>query len=230
MFGRPLVEPIDDLAAAGDPPAVLVLLADDFVGHGYDFRRLLRTIASLEAFRLDSAVDSGSDEEASPSEVHEELWASFPLTRLRPEQVAGSLFQAATLGTLGPESPWVIRFLTYTGRNDFVRRYGDAGEDELEPHEGRTIPQSLLLMNGELVKERTKDDFFTASSRIASLAPTDEKAVEVAYLTVLTRRPTPEEAEYFVSRLKGAAGQERKERLTDLFWTLLNASEFSWNH
>ena len=46
-------------------------------------------------------------------------------------------------------------------------------------------------MNGELVREKTKDDLFNASRRIADLAPDDRKAVETAYLTVLTRRPTP---------------------------------------
>jgi len=52
----------------------------------------------------------------------------------------------------------------------------------------------------------------------------------VAYLTVMTRRPTPEELAHFESRLAESKGQERKDRLTDLFWTLLNTTEFSWNH
>ena len=46
-------------------------------------------------------------------------------------------------------------------------------------------------MNGEIVREKIKDGFFTAASRIADLAPDDRKAVEAAYLAVLTRRPTP---------------------------------------
>ena len=54
--------------------------------------------------------------------------------------------------------------------------------------------------------------------------------MEVAYLTVMTRRPTPEELAHFESRLAGTKDQERKDRLTDLFWTLLNTTEFSWNH
>ena len=95
---------------------------------------------------------------------------------------------------------------------------------------GGTIPQRLLFMNGDLVRDKTQDNLFNASRRIAELAPTDEKAVEVAYLTVLTRRPSSEEQSHFVNRLAGTRGQERKDRLTDLFWTLLNTTEFSWNH
>ena len=77
------------------------------------------------------------------------------MTRLRPEQVAGGLFQAASITTLGPQSHWFIRLTTYTGRNDFVRRYGDSGEDEFDARSG-TIPQRLVLMNGEIVREKIK--------------------------------------------------------------------------
>ncbi|HEX7375566.1 MAG TPA: DUF1549 domain-containing protein, partial [Pirellulales bacterium] len=67
LFGRPLVEPIDDIPAAGDssagdstafdssadePPAALELLAADFISHGYDLRRLIRAIAATRVFRL----------------------------------------------------------------------------------------------------------------------------------------------------------------------------------
>ena len=78
------------------------------------------------------------------------------MTRLRPEQVAGALFQSASLTTLGPQSHWFARLVAYTGRNDFVCRYGDTGEDEFDARAG-TIPQRLLLMNGEIVREQLKD-------------------------------------------------------------------------
>jgi len=114
--------------------------------------------------------------------------------------------------------------------NEFVRRHGDAGEDE-SANRGGTIPQRLLMMNGDLVQSKTRDDLLqNAATRIAVLAPTDRSAVEAAYLAILTRRPTPEEADHFERRLAGTAGRDRKDRMTDLCWTLLNATEFSWNH
>jgi hypothetical protein len=223
LFGRPLAEPVDDLPAAGELHPALGLLADDFTASGFDLHRLIRVIAATEVFRLDSAAPESS------APVDDDAWSVFPMTRLRPEQVAGALFQAASLTTLGPQSHWVIRLFTYTGRNDFVRRYGDTGEDEFDAR-GGTIPQRLLLMNGEIVRGKVKADFFNACSRIAELAPGDGEAVEIAFLAVFTRRPTPEEAVYFVARLAGTKGAERKDRLTDLYWSLLNATEFSWNH
>jgi hypothetical protein len=225
LFGRPLSEPVDDLPLSGEVHPALEKLAADFAGHGYDLRRLLCVIVASEPFRLNSAgIDEGG-----PSAEQDEAWAAFPMTRLRPEQVAGSIFQAASLSTLEADAPWLVRLATFTGQNDFVRRYGDTGEDEFDTRSG-TIPQRLLLLNGDIVRNKTKSDFLNAPSRIAALAPTDRKAVEIAFLTVLTRRPSPEESSYFEARVRGTKGEERKERLGDLCWTLMNATEFSWNH
>ena len=122
--------------------------------------------------------------------------------------------------------PEVIRFFS---QQDFIKRFGDKGDDEFEAGCG-TIPQRLLMMNGKLVEESVKASPFNADTRIGWLAPDDERAVEIAYLTALTRRPTPDEARHFQRRLAGSRGDERSRRMVDLFWTLINATEFSWNH
>jgi len=223
LFGRPLAEPVDDLPAAGELHPALSQLANDFAASGFDLHRLIRVIAATEVFRIDSAAADSASPEA------EEAWAVFPMTRLRPEQVAGALFQAASITTLGPQSHWLIRFFSYTGRNDFVRRYGDTGEDEFDAR-GGTIPQRLLLMNGKIVREKIKAGFWSATARIAELAPADRQAVETAFLAVLTRRPTSDESSYFAAKLAATKGKQRKDRLTDLYWSLLNTMEFSWNH
>src|SRR4051794_30959580 len=46
MFGRPLVEPVDNLEPDGPVPPGLQILADDFAAHQFDLRRLVRLIAS----------------------------------------------------------------------------------------------------------------------------------------------------------------------------------------
>ena len=222
MIGRPLVSPVDNLESDEPIPAALQILADDFTAHGFDLRRLIRVIASTEVFRFDSA----SDEELSESA--EKSWAVFPLSRLRPEQVAGSVLQASTITTLDSESHFFIRLIRRTSQNDFVTRYGDSGEDEFDGR-GGTVPQRLLLMNGDLVRDRIKDSPFTAATRIAWMAPDDPHAVETAYLSVLSRRPTPEEAAHFESFLADPA-LKRAHRVEDLFWALVNSTEFSWNH
>jgi hypothetical protein len=226
LFGRPLVEPIDDIPSAGDPPAALEVLAADFVEHGYDLRRLIRVIAATAVFRIAS---NAPDQEITAD--HEAAWAAFPLTRLRPEQVVGGLVQSASLSTIDYESHILVRIGRLGAQNDFIKRYGDLGEEEFSP-QGGTIPQRLLMMNGKQLQDRIGQNVLAnAATHIAMLAPSDEKAVETAYLATLTRRPTAAEAAHFVAELGDRSDtRSRNQRLEDLYWCLLNSTEFSWNH
>jgi hypothetical protein len=222
MFGRPLVEPVDNLQSDGPVPPALQLFADDFAAHGFDLRRLIRVIAATEVFGLDSAA------EHEITEAHEKAWAAFPVTRLRPEQVGGGVLQASSVATVNSESHILFRLVRLGQTGEFIRRYGDNGEDEFDGR-GGSIPQRLLLMNGALVREKIEDGLFNASTRIGWMAPDDACSVEAAYLCVLTRRPTAEEAGHF-ERLLADPHRSRSQQLEDLFWALVNSTEFSWNH
>ena len=222
LLGRPLVEPVDNLESEGPPPAALQILADDFAANGFDLRRLIRTIASLEVFRLESRSPVDGNESALKN------WAVFPLTRLRPDQVAGSVVQASSISTLDAETHILLRLIRFGQQNEFLTRYGDDGEDEFDQSSG-TIPQRLLLMNGKMVQERLKDNPINAATRIALLAPDDRCAVESAYLCALSRRPTAVEAVHFQGLL-AAKDMKRSKVMEDLYWALVNSTEFSWNH
>jgi hypothetical protein len=224
LFGRPLVEPIDNIPLEGPYPPALETLAEDFVANGCNLQRLFSVIATSRVFGLSSRADH------ELTESHDKNWAAFPLTRLRPEQVVGGLLQAARLKTINADTHVLLRLARFEQTKDFVTRYGDTGEDEFNTH-GGTIPQRLLMMNGDLVKERTKQDLIgNAATRIARLAPNDEEAIRSAYLAVLTRAPTDHELRHFAKSLDGARGNRRIRFFEDLYWILLNSAEFSWNH
>jgi hypothetical protein len=226
LFNRPLVAPVDNIPVNGPFPPGLEILADDFTAHGCDLRRLIRVIIATRAFQFDS---QSANPDQPVGEEAEKRWAAFPMTRLRSEQMAGSIIQASSLTTLDAETHIVYRLKRLFDTNDFLKRYGDSGEDEFGSQSG-TIPQRLLMMNGDVVQGHTKTNpLMNASSRIGTLAPDDATAIETAYLTVFTRRPTPEEAEHFTGKLH-AAGKRRGEAMADLYWTLMNSTEFSWNH
>ncbi len=80
---------------------------------------------------------------------------SFPSARLRPEQIVGGVIQAGSLSTIDGDSPILIRLARSIGERDFVSSYGDTGEDEFNAVCG-TIPQRLLMMNGELVQRENQ--------------------------------------------------------------------------
>jgi hypothetical protein len=227
LFNRPLIEPVDDIPLHGPFPPGMEPLADEFIRSGFDLRHLIRLIAATRTFQLDS---KSSDPSRPTTETDEYHWAVFPLSRLRPDQVAGSILQASNLRTIDANAHIFHRVVRFFNERDFIKRYGDFGEDEFGEHAG-TIPQRLLLMNGKMVQERTGDNMvLNASTRIGALAPDDSTAVRTAYHCVLTRDPTPKEARHFEELLGNTKGKNRNRAMADLFWTLMNSTEFSWNH
>jgi hypothetical protein len=261
LYARPIHHPVDDLP---DPPAdghqdVLDLVGVDFRAHGCDLRHMIRVIVASRPFQLDSARDetatttkkvtaapSGKPENkksqwadnqdsAENSAGEGDDWSIFPLTRLRPEQLIGAILQSTSLRTIDQNSHLLLRAKRYFQENEFVKQYGDMGDNELEERSG-TIAQALLRMNGKLAAEALKADPLSSVGRIAGFAGTNQTCLETCYLVALSRRPTKEESDYFVRQLACAEKDKDKEKdayahaVEDVFWSLYNSPEFSWNH
>ncbi len=230
MFGKPFdtTVAVDDLPDPGDPekPDLLDLLGADFRTHGYDLRRLIRVIAASRAFRLDSVHPT--DDEETWKRLRK-AWAVFPVTRLRPEQVIGSMLQAASLRTIDRNSQLIVRIIRFLRENQFVKEYGDLGDNELEEQSG-TIPQALLRMNGPLSRDTIAVNILNASGRISAFAQTDERTLETIFLVCLTTRPSPTLRSHFLPELKKVQGEPHRRAIEDVFWDLFNTERFSWNH
>jgi hypothetical protein len=225
MTGKPLVVPIDDIPIDGPIPPGLELLADDFASHDFNIQRLIRIIAATQVFQRDSQTEA---EELT--DAHETYWSVFPLTQLRPEQMAASIQQACRLKAIDASSSIVSQLEMFGVVNDFTQAYGDRGDDEFQ-EQSVTIPQRLLVMNGQFISERINNNpIMNAATRIANLSSDDDKAIESAFISTLNRIPNEEERSHFAQRLLGTGGDARSRELSNLFWVLLNSSEFQWNH
>ncbi len=222
LFGKGLIDPVDNMTLDGPFPVPLEYLSDLFIDSGYDVHGLIRTIVFSDAFQRNSIADFEITKE------HQSKLAVFPNIRLRPDQVAGAIAQSTSLKTIDSTSHIVDRLMKYGQENDFVSRFGDAGEDEFTPR-SETIAQRLLLMNGEMVRERL-DNGLASVSRVAILSPSPEKAVETIYLATLTRMPTPEETNHFAEQLASLTGYTRRQKVIDIYWALINSTEFVWNY
>ncbi len=252
VFGRPWIDPVDDLS---DPPGeevasnspewskhakgskangadLLELLGADFREHGYDLRRLIEVVIASRPFLLSSQHDSEDDQELDRLKSH---FAIFPLSRLRPEQMIGAILQAASITTVDQNSHLIPRTFKFFRSRDFVKEYGDLGENELEDRAG-TIPQALLRMNGQFTRDALNSSPLNAPGRITGMASNDNKCLELCFLVCLTRRPTAEEFDALLPMLsdKRPLGDDysvsRGSRVEDLYWILINSPEFAWNH
>ncbi|MEL6107325.1 MAG: DUF1549 domain-containing protein [Planctomycetota bacterium] len=224
MFGEAATEAVDDIPLDEELPMMLRPIVDDFRQHR-DIRRVIEIIVRSDAFR----VDSRADFDVTPE--HEDVFAVFPLMRLRAEQVAGSIVQSSRVKSVTRDSAFLIQLMKFGSVNDFLQRYGDLGENELAADNdgGVTIPQRLLMLNGEMLGESSEPNpLLNASAHINMFSGSDSQAVDVMFLCLLNRYPDEEESAYFVGRLAEAGNRE--EMMVDFFWTLANTTEFAWNH
>lgn len=226
LFGRPPgpgdFAAVDDLPLDQTGHPMIATLTDAFIDGGYDMRQLIRWITDSPAFTVDSVADF------EITRAHEDAWAVFPVVRLRGEQVAGAALQAARIKTIDRDSSFIVQLQMFGGRNDFLERYGDLGEDEFRG-EAITLTQRLTLLNGELVDESSAwNPILNATSHAAMFAGDDASAVRALYLSVLNRPPTDVERDHFVTQIQDA--DDREEAFVDVVWVLFNSSEFAWNH
>jgi hypothetical protein len=228
LFGRGLVEPVDDLGAHNPPshPELLDELAAYFVDSGYDVHGLLRVLASTRAYRLSSR--------ASPeTAARPELFAAMAVKTLSAEQLYDCLQEAmrrretafATGGMLFADG----RGFDQT-RQQFLSRFRAPTQKATEFQAG--IPQALTLMNGQLIASAT--DVQQSDLLRALDAPffSDGECIEVLFLSTVSREPTPEELDACSAYLRErvASGADRKQPLGDILWALLNSAEFVLNH
>ena len=228
MLGAPYYSNIsvDDLPDPPEKTDLLDLLADDFREHNYDLRRLVRVITATDLFRASSQSSAETDQEYA---IHKEYWGVFPMTRLRPEQLIGSMLQSSSIKTIDQNSHLLFRTMRFFREQDFVRDYGDLGPDELDQRSG-TITQALLRMNGNLTKELIEANPFNSTGRVANFSDNDRECIDNSYLVCLTRHPTADEMAFFENQLAELKDQQRTQAVVDLYWSLFNSLEFSWNH
>jgi hypothetical protein len=100
------------------------------------------------------------------------------------------------------------------------------GVDPSVPNEDvmGTIPQALFLMNGGLVNARTQARPGTALGEIMAAAPNPRAALGALYMRVLSRQPTNQEVE-ICSKYLVAVGNPA-EAFEDIYWSLINSTEF----
>jgi hypothetical protein len=86
-----------------------------------------------------------------------------------------------------------------------------------------SIPQALFLMNGAITNA------FDLPEGAPPLEPGDDSAwIDPLFLATLSRLPTDDERGAFAASIGGAQGG-REQVVEDLFWALLNSTEFHTN-
>jgi hypothetical protein len=224
MFGQGIVDPVDDFGANNPPshPEVLDELARAFVEHKHDLRFLARAIALSTTYQRTSR-------RTDPSQDTPRSFARMPVRAMSPEQIFDSLAQATgRFSFFDPEQP--LNFSNDPVRQEFLETFTNDSESTVERQS--TILQALTLMNGSFVSTAT--DIAASQSLTAVIeAPflnTPER-VEALFFASLSRPPRADELSRFRQYVdSGGPENDSKKALADVFWALLNSSEFALNH
>jgi hypothetical protein len=220
LFGTGLVEPLDDLSGENPPshPELLDELAQSFIDSGFDLKALTTALVLTRAYQLSSVVPPGGSTEPR-------LFARAEVRGLTGEQLYDSLRTAAGLP---PDRDDLDPLNAPRERRAFAARF----RVERAAASQRSILQSLALMNGRTTTALT-DPAATPTLRAVATAPfLDTRAkVEALYLAALARRPTADELAPLVRYAdRGGADGDAGKALADVFWALLNGSEFGTTH
>jgi len=261
LLGRGIVQEPDDFRPDNPPsnPALLDYLASEFVASRYDVKHLCRLITTSTTYQLSSLSHSRSPEA-------EANFATYPLRRLDAEvlidainKITGTtdLYTSAIPEpfTYIPEDQSAISLADGSITSPFLALFGRSARATGMESERISTPvpaQWLHMLNSTHIQRKLEQgpalrELFNSSKKGRDL-------VELIYLTILSRFPSPEEVATFEAygptppqrRANPPANADKSgERVQpsnrpystktnrewlDLSWALINSSEFLYRH
>ena len=228
FLGYGFTSPVDDLGPHNPSthPELLGFLGEEFRNVGFDFRQLISWIVLSKPYSLSSKVGK-SNKEDDPLLGQAPMFSRFYLRQMRAEELYESLLVAnsgeQTGGNFEQQERLKNRWL-----QQFSQAFGTDEGDETTTFNG-TIPQVLMMFNGELIRSATGNTKGSMIRQIGDQNMPFQKKVDHLYKAGLGRRPKRSESKLAREFLNGYAGNET-EALSDMWWVILNSNEFIFNH
>ncbi len=227
FLGYGFTKPIDDLGPHNPVTHAELFneLSSDFRASSYDMKQLMTWITMSKPYQLTSRTtkDNESDD---PSVGEPPKFSHFYTRQMTAEQLFQSLAvatQANRKGSLEEQhrrrEEWMKQFVVAFGTDD--------GE-ETTTFNG-SIPQNLMMFNGDLIREAISLEPGTWLSQLVQNKATPQDKVQYLFVAGLGRKPRPEEisvATQILAARKGEVGG----MLQDMWWAILNSNEFIFNH
>jgi Protein of unknown function (DUF1549)/Protein of unknown function (DUF1553) len=231
MFGRGLIEPVDDLRQTNPAthPELLDELAKDFVASGYQLRHTLRRIALSETYALsDASMEANSMDDRfyshsydRPLLPHVLVDAIADVTGV-PDEYSLEHQAHRAIEIIDPSTP--APSLDILGR---CRRVGGCTEKELAS--AQQLAGGLHLLNGPLINSKliAPDGRL---QRLISSGVSNSEIIKEFYLAAFSSSATNTTIEKWNGVFETADQSERVKRLEDFVWGLLNSRSFRSNH
>ncbi len=235
LLGRGVIEPVDDVRASNPPVngPLMDALSRRLVELKFDLRSFVRDICNSRVYQL-SAHPNGSNRRDFRQFSHSHL------RRLRADVLLDSVTTVTGVSRRFNGFPEGTRAIEYYPRESgdtegahfgdtFFATFGRSSRASVcacETKKEPTLSQTLHMAVGDTVRERIAGNSEIKQSLADNKSPSE--IVEMLYIRTLNRRPKAGELAA-IGELIGDAMKEAS-MYEDIFWSLLNSTEFAFNH
>jgi len=230
LFGRGLVEPVDDFRTTNPAshPSLLDALAADFVKHGYDRKRLIRLVMTSRTYQL-------SHRPTPTNGADEKYFSKYPVRRLGAEQLLDAIADATGVPDKFPEVPTGTPAAALADgeyKHPLLEAFGRPARAmacECERSSDTTLGQALHLVGGFTFDKQLRHPDGRVSKLLKSGKP-DTEIVEELFLAAFSRPPTNAERARMIAHFAARGTGQRRAVAEDVLHALLNSNEFLFQH
>lgn len=241
-FGTGLVEAVDDLRMT-NPASNEKLLSETaafLVKNKFDLKALMRAILQSSSYQRSSVALAENKDDTR-------FYARYYPRRLMAEVMLDAVSSVTTVPTtfrvdkrnanrgIGNAYPMGYRALQLPDSNTasyFLASFGRAERVQTCSCERTNEPsmaQALHIANGDTLNDKlaAKDNRI---DKLLMSGKTDGQIIDEVYLSAMSRMPTDRERQQVLKVLGEAKPEERRKTLEDVFWGVMSAREFLFNH
>jgi hypothetical protein len=209
LFGRGIIEPIDDIRAGNPPtnPELLDRLTKEFIDTGFNIQHVLRLICKSRTYQLSIATNPWNEDDT--------INYSHAVARRLPAEVLYDAIQRST-GTVsrlpGVPAGYRATQLPDVGLSlpsGFFEVFGRPPREsacECERTSGMMLGPVMTLVNGPTIADAIGDPQ-NAISKLVATEPDDTKVVNELFLRILSRPATEAETQAGIVALHASAGE-----------------------
>lgn len=229
FFGVGLVEMVDDmrLTNPASNDALLNAAAKFLADHRFDLKVLMRAILRSKTYQRGS-------QPLAENKADMRFYSRYYPRRLMAEVLLDAMSQVTAAPTRFGDYPlgWRAMQLPDANVNSyFLRTFGRPERlvtCECERTAEPTMVQVLHISNGSSLNDKLQAKGNRLERLLAAETP-DDKLIDELYLSALSR-PAREDEKLRLLAVLAEPGQDKRQVLEDLYWSVLSSREFLFNH
>lgn len=227
FLGYGFTKPIDDMGPHNNAshPELLDEMGKAFRGSSYNLKDLITWMTLSRPYSLASVLGSNNQID-DPSIGETPKFSRFYLRQMSAEQLYQSLVSVSGGNAQGTYEQQEKKRRDWM--RQFVVTFGTDEGDEATTFDG-SIPQALMLFNGELTQNATSTKPGSFLERLSQSGKSTQSRLSRLYMAGLARKPTKREVN-LAGGLYRARGGKEIEMMQDVWWAIINSNEFIMQH